>query len=62
MFLYFALSGFTNIYRVYTIKIYIPMTESLAYYSLSPLFMIYNFIKGYDFLIQNERNYTYFFN
>ena len=60
MFLYFALSGFTNIYRVYTIKIYTPMTESLAYYSLSPLFMIYNFIKGYDFLIQNERNYTYF--
>jgi len=41
LFIIYALSGITNIYRVYTNKVYNPMTESLAYYCLNPFYMIF---------------------
>lgn len=61
LFLIYFLSGITNIYRIYANKIYNPMTESLAYYSLNPFYMIYDFSIGNDFLIKGKRNYFYFF-
>ena len=61
LFLIFVLSGITNIYRVYTNKVYNPMTESLAYYCLNPFFMIYDFAAGNDFINFGRRNYINFF-
>ena len=61
LFLIFVLSGITNIYRIYTNKIYNPMTESLAYYALNPLYMIYDFASADDFLVKEKQDYFYFF-
>ena len=61
LFLIMVLSGIVNIYRVHTNKIYNPMTESLAYYCLNPLFMIYDFAAGNDFINFGKRNYFHFF-
>ena len=60
LFIIYALSGITNIYRVYTNKVYNPMTESLAYYCLNPFYIIYDFFSGNDFIIRGEKNYFYF--
>ena len=59
--LIYVISGITNIYRVYTNKIYNPMTESLVYNCLNPLYMIYDFSMGNDFIIKGKRDYFYFF-
>ena len=40
--LYFILSGFKNIYRVITIKIYSPMTRALAETVVDPLIILYD--------------------
>lgn len=60
LFIIYALSGITNIYRVYTNKVYNPMTESLAYYCLNPFYIIYDFFSGSDFITKGEKNYFYF--
>ena len=46
--LYFILSGFKNIYRVITIKIYSPMTRALAETVVDPLIILYDLFEGND--------------
>ena len=58
--LYIILSGGRNIFRVITTKLYSPTARALTDYFLNPLYLIYDFSLGNDFLKQNERNIPYF--
>ena len=60
LFLYIILCGGRNVYRVVTNKLYSPMTRALTDYFLNPLFIIYDFSVGNDFLKNGERNIAYF--
>ena len=56
------MSGFKNIYRVNTTKIFTPMVTSSCEYITNPIFIIVDFSLGEDFMAKGERrNYTYFF-
>ena len=59
--LYTILCGGRNAFRVITNKIYSPMAKTLTDYILNPLYNIYDFARGQDFLIDGNRNYFYFF-
>ena len=60
--IYVILSGFKNIYRVNTTKIFTPMVTSSCEYITNPIFIIVDFSLGEDFMAKGERrNYTYFF-
>ena len=60
--IYVILSGFKNIYRVNTTKIFTPMDTSSCEYITNPIFIIVDFSLGEDFMAKGERrNYTYFF-
>ena len=61
LFLYVVLSGFINIYRLYTTKVYSPMAESLSRFCLNSLFMLYDYLMGNDFIIKGKKNFWYFF-
>ena len=61
LFMYFVFSGFKNIYRLLTNKLYSPMAETLANYFLNPFFMIYDYTSGGDYTIKGEQNFLYFF-
>ena len=43
-----------------TTKLYSPTARALTDYFLNPLYLIYDFSLGNDFLKQNERNIPYF--
>ena len=60
LFCYLTLSGLFNIYRLEVNKLYSPMAESLSNYFLNPLFMIYYYISGDDFIINGDKNLPYF--
>ena len=59
-FIYIFLSGAYNIYKIYVVSLYSPMTVSLAQYFFNPFFMIYDFTLGGDDIVNRERNATYF--
>jgi len=59
--IYILLSGFKNIYRVNTTKIFTPMVTSSFEYLINPIFIILDFSLNEDFMIKGEKNYTYFF-
>lgn len=61
LFLYVVLSGFINIYRLYTTKVYSPMAECLSRFCLNSLFMLYDYLMGNDFIIKGKKNFWYFF-
>ena len=58
--LYSLLCGGQNTFRVVTNKIYSPMAATLSQYFLNPLYIIINFLLGYDFISNGKRNYIYF--
>ena len=60
--IYSILSGFKNIYRLFTIKLYSPMTRALAESILDPIFIIYSLEFENDFRIGKEQkiNWIYF--
>jgi len=60
LFMYFVFSGFKNIYRLLTNKLYSPMAETLANYFLNPFFMIYDYTLGGDYTVKGEQNFLYF--
>ena len=60
LFLYFAFSGGVNVYKILVNGLYSPMAKTLAVYILNPFLYLYYFIKGNDFVSNNERNYFYF--
>ena len=60
LFMYFVLSGILNSYRVLTNCLFSPMVKTLSVYILNPLFYLYYFIKGYDFISEGERKWAFF--
>ena len=60
LFLYFALSGALNAYKILINGIFSPMVKTLSIYILNPIIYTYYFIIGYDFLSEGERNWFYF--
>ena len=58
--LYIVLCGGRNIFRVITTKIYSPMTRGLTDYFINPIYYIYDFSSGNDFIKQGDKNFPYF--
>ena len=58
--LYVILSGLRNGFKMVTTKLYSPITRNLSDNVLTPLYLIYFFIKGSDFQYEGNRNYLYF--
>ena len=58
---YVILSGGKNLFRVVTTKIYSPMTSTFIVYFLNPIYLIYYFVSGKDFISYGKTNYAYFF-
>ena len=58
--LYIVLCGGRNIFRVITTKIYSPMTRGLTDYFINPIYYIYDFSSGNDFVKQGDKNLPYF--
>ena len=58
--LYIILCGGRNVYRVITTKLYSPMARSLTDYFLNPIYFIFSYAMGTDFLSNGERNIFYF--
>ena len=58
--LYVILSGGRNAYRVYVNKLYSPIVKTLTDYFLNPLYIIYYFCMGEDFIINGKSNWAYF--
>ena len=60
LFLYIILCGGRDLFRVVTTKIYSPMARNLTDYFLNPIYLIYDFSLGKDFLTNEKRNISYF--
>jgi hypothetical protein len=60
MILYVILSGFKNLFRIATNKLYSPMAAVLAEYFINPIYIIISFLFSDDFISRGERNYGYF--
>jgi hypothetical protein len=57
---YFLFGALKNIYRMPTIMLFTPMNKNLADIIINPLYIIYYFISGVDFMKIGEKNYAYF--
>ena len=53
--LFVILSGGKNLYRLETLRIYSPMTSTFMEYILNPLYNIYYFASGNDFLFKAKK-------
>ena len=58
--LYIILCAGRNAFRVITTKLYSPMARALTDYFLNPIYHIYDFGMGNDFLNEGERDVLYF--
>ena len=58
---YTIFGALKNIYRMYTILLFQPMTKHLADFIINPIYIIYYFSAGEDFLKDGQRDYFYFF-
>lgn len=58
--LYIVLCGGRNIFRVITTKIYSPMTRGLTDYFINPIYYIYDYSLGNDFIKKGEKDFNYF--
>lgn len=58
--LYIVLCGGRNIFRVITTKIYSPMTRGLTDYFINPIYFIYDYSLGNDFIKKGEKDFNYF--
>ncbi len=59
--LYTFFGAFKNIYRMDTIMLFSPMNKHLADIIINPIYIIYYFSVGEDFINLGKRNYFYFF-
>ena len=59
--LYFLFGALKNIYRMVTIMIFSPMNKNLTDIIINPIYVIYYFIAGEDFIKDGKNNYFYFF-
>ena len=59
-FIYIVLSGIYNIYKIHVVSLYSPMTVSLIIIFLNPLFMIYDYFTGGDYIVKGKKNTFYF--
>ena len=59
--LYFIFGIFKNIYRMFTITQITPMYKNLVDIIINPIYIIYYFAEGSDFIRNGKRNYLYFF-
>lgn len=58
---YFIFGALKNIYRMQTILMFTPMNKHLADIMINPLYVIYYFSIGSDFIKDGNRDYLYFF-
>ena len=58
--LYIVLCGGRNIFRVITTKLYSPMARALTDYFINPIYYIYDYSLGNDFIKQGEKDFNYF--
>ena len=58
--LYIILSALRNAFKMITTKIYSPMVRNLTDNVLTPLYLIFYFLVGYDFQSEKKPNYLYF--
>ena len=58
--IYVFLSGGRNALRVYVNKIYSPIVKTLTDYFINPIYIIYYFSIGEDFIINGSRNVVFF--
>ena len=59
--LYTFFGALKNIYRMFTIMLFTPMNKHLADFIINPIYIIYYFSFGEDFIKDKEKNYFYFF-
>ena len=59
--LYTILGALKNIYRMNTILLFTPMNKHLADIIINPIYIIYYFSVGEDFMKDGQRDYFYFF-
>ena len=59
--LYTIIGALKNIYRMNTILLFTPMNKHLADIIINPLYIIYYFSIGEDFMKDDRRDYFYFF-
>ena len=59
LFLHFAFSAGTNVYKILSNVLYSPMAKSVCIYILNPVFIIYSYFLGNDFQINGESNVVY---
>ena len=58
--IYVILCGGRNVFRIITNKIYSPMAKTLTDYFLNPIYIIIDFARGKDFLIEDSLRIPYF--
>ena len=58
---YTIFGALKNIYKMFTISLFTPMNKNLADIMINPLYIIYYFAVGIDFVYNGQRNYYYFF-
>ena len=59
--LYTIIGALKNIYKMNTILLFTPMNKHLADIIINPLYIIYYFSIGEDFMKDDRRDYFYFF-
>ena len=61
LFLFIIMTGFANIFKLITTKLYSPMARAFTDYFLNPFYLIYYFIVEDDFATEGKTNrYLYF--
>ena len=60
LFLFYIFSALRNSFRIMTNKIYSPLELTLSNYFVNPLYIIYSYIDGEDFLTKDGQNVFYF--
>ena len=58
--IYVFLSGGRNALRVYVNKLYSPIVKTLTDYFINPIYSIYYFSMGEDFITNGSKNVVYF--
>ena len=60
LFLFYIFSALRNSFSIMTNKIYSPLELTLSNYFVNPLYIIYSYIDGEDFLTKDGQNVFYF--
>ena len=60
LFTYLILCAFVNVYKILCNILYSPMTKSLSSYFLNSALIIYHYVYGNDFVVDEEKNLFFF--